>query len=67
MASKQHAEYQETNIMPLARKQGCKCEFSREQYERGNWQHKSGCPAPLIECLPNAANLMAALRAPAVL
>lgn len=62
MATEQATEYQEQKIMPLARKEGCTCPFDKAAYRAGKWSHKAGCPSPKVECLPNAAKLMAAMR-----
>lgn len=62
MTTPQAAEYQEQTIMPLAREEGCKCPFDKQKYQAGDWRHQPGCPAPKVECLPNAARLTEALR-----
>lgn len=62
MATKQQAEYQTKKIMPIARKEGCKCPYSEQAYLEGSFSHEKNCPSPKIECLPNPAKLMAAMR-----
>lgn len=60
-----NAKYQLTNVMPHARKAGCKCPYSEKDFDdfiAGIWSHKEGCPSPTYECLPNAARLFEALR-----
>jgi hypothetical protein len=62
MVSKASAEYMTDVIMPSNRKAGCTCPYSQEMYEKGDFSHMKDCPSPMIECLPNAAGLMEALR-----
>lgn len=60
-----NAEYQLEKIMPLAHEKGCKCEFTKADFQDfidGKWSHKPGCPSPSYECLPNAAGLIEAMR-----
>lgn len=60
--TEQQVKYQAEQIMPLAKKQGCKCEFSHEKYAQHAWSHAKDCPAPIYENLPNPGRLIEALR-----
>lgn len=60
-----NAQYQLETVMPLARKVGCKCPFSKADFQdfiEHKWSHEENCPAPLYENLPNPGKLMETLR-----
>lgn len=51
--------------MPHAREKGCRCNFSRENFNdfiAGKWRHNSDCQAQLYENLPNTRLLTEAMR-----
>lgn len=62
MRDQAHVKYMTERIMPNNRKRGCKCEYTPESYANRTFSHKSDCPSPGVECLPNAGKLMEALR-----